>query len=64
MIHHWETADGPQVLGHEGAGIVELTGKIVRCSGPAIMSFCRTNLAAHAASVKKGVRQNAADFMN
>jgi aryl-alcohol dehydrogenase len=30
MVHHWEPADGPQVLGHEGAGIVELVGKKVR----------------------------------
>ena len=34
MIHHWETADGPQVLGHEGAGIVELTGKKVKAVRP------------------------------
>ncbi len=34
MIHHWEKADGPQVLGHEGAGIVELTGKKVKTVRP------------------------------
>lgn len=34
MVHHWETADGPLVLGHEGAGIVELTGKKVKTVRP------------------------------
>jgi aryl-alcohol dehydrogenase len=34
MAHHWETADGPLVLGHEGAGIVELTGKKVKAVRP------------------------------
>ncbi len=34
MAHHWETADGPLVLGHEGAGIVELTGKKVKAFRP------------------------------
>ncbi|MGV8056910.1 MAG: NAD(P)-dependent alcohol dehydrogenase [Smithellaceae bacterium] len=34
MIHHWETSDGPLVLGHEGAGIVELTGKKVKAFRP------------------------------
>ena len=34
MVHHWEKADGPQVLGHEGAGIVELTGKKVKAVRP------------------------------
>ncbi len=34
MVHHWEEADGPQVLGHEGAGIVELTGKKVKAVRP------------------------------
>lgn len=34
MVHHWETADGPLVLGHEGAGIVELTGKKVKAVRP------------------------------
>jgi len=30
MVHHWEASDGPLVLGHEGAGIVEATGKKVK----------------------------------
>jgi aryl-alcohol dehydrogenase len=34
MVHHWETTDGPLVLGHEGAGIVELTGKKVKAVRP------------------------------
>ncbi|MFA5183216.1 MAG: NAD(P)-dependent alcohol dehydrogenase [Syntrophales bacterium] len=34
MVHHWETAAGPLVLGHEGAGIVELTGKKVKAVRP------------------------------
>jgi len=34
MIHHWETTDGPQVLGHEGAGIVEQTGGEVKTVKP------------------------------
>ena len=34
MVHHWETTDGPLVLGHEGAGIVELTGKKVKAVHP------------------------------
>ncbi|OGP68102.1 MAG: alcohol dehydrogenase [Deltaproteobacteria bacterium RBG_16_44_11] len=34
MVHHWEKADGPQVLGHEGAGIVELIGKKVKAVRP------------------------------
>jgi len=34
MVHHWEKADGPLVLGHEGAGIVELIGKKVRAVRP------------------------------
>lgn len=34
MIHHWETTDGPQVLGHEGAGIVEQAGKKVKTVKP------------------------------
>ena len=34
MAHHWETADGPLVLGHEGAGIVELIGKKVKAIRP------------------------------
>ena len=34
MIHHWEATDCPQVLGHEGAGIVELTGKKVKVLRP------------------------------
>ncbi len=42
MVHHWEKADGPQVLGHEGAGIVELIGKkikAVRAGDHVIMSY-------------------------
>lgn len=34
MVYHWEKADGPQVLGHEGAGIVELIGKKVKAVRP------------------------------
>lgn len=34
MVHHWETSDGPLVLGHEGAGIVELVGKKVKAVRP------------------------------
>jgi len=34
MVHHWETSDGPLVLGHEGAGVVELTGKKVKTIRP------------------------------
>ncbi len=34
MVWHWETADGPLVLGHEGAGIVELIGKKVKTIRP------------------------------
>jgi len=30
MVHHWEASDGPLVLGHEGAGVVEMTGKKVK----------------------------------
>jgi aryl-alcohol dehydrogenase len=34
MVHQWETADSPLVLGHEGAGIVELIGKKVKAVRP------------------------------
>jgi aryl-alcohol dehydrogenase len=34
MVHHWETTDGPQVLGHEGAGVVMLAGKKVKTVQP------------------------------
>jgi aryl-alcohol dehydrogenase len=34
MVHHWEATDGPLVLGHEGAGIIELTGKKVKAVLP------------------------------
>ena len=34
MVQHWETDDGPLVLGHEGAGIVELIGKKVKTIRP------------------------------
>ena len=34
MVHHWEKADGPQILGHEGAGIVELIGRKVKAVRP------------------------------
>lgn len=34
MIHHWEESDGPLVLGHEGAGIVEIAGKKVKTVRP------------------------------
>lgn len=30
MVHHWEASDGPLVLGHEGAGIVEAAGRKVK----------------------------------
>jgi aryl-alcohol dehydrogenase len=30
LVHHWERSDGPLVLGHEGAGIVELVGKKIK----------------------------------
>jgi len=34
MAQYWETADGPQVLGHEGAGVVESVGKEVKAVRP------------------------------
>ncbi len=34
MVHHWEATDEPLVLGHEGAGVVELTGKKVKAVRP------------------------------
>ena len=34
LVHHWEEADGPLVLGHEGAGIVEAVGKKVKAFRP------------------------------
>ncbi|MEE9911201.1 MAG: NAD(P)-dependent alcohol dehydrogenase [Deltaproteobacteria bacterium] len=34
MVRHWEASDGPLVLGHEGAGVVELTGKKVKSVRP------------------------------
>lgn len=34
MAHHWEANDGPQVLGHEGAGIVERIGDKVTAVQP------------------------------
>ncbi|PKN17430.1 MAG: alcohol dehydrogenase [Deltaproteobacteria bacterium HGW-Deltaproteobacteria-6] len=34
MVHHWEASDGPLVLGHEGAGVVELTGSKVKAVRP------------------------------
>jgi aryl-alcohol dehydrogenase len=42
MVHHWEPSDGPLVLGHEGAGVVELTGskvKSVRSGDHVILSY-------------------------
>jgi aryl-alcohol dehydrogenase len=30
LVDHWDEADGPVVLGHEGAGVVELVGRDVR----------------------------------
>ncbi len=42
MEHHWEANDGPQVLGHEGAGIVEgIGGKVtaVRLGDHVILSY-------------------------
>ena len=42
MVHHWETSDGPLVLGHEGAGVVELAGskvKSVRSGDHVILSY-------------------------
>jgi aryl-alcohol dehydrogenase len=34
LVHHWEISDGPLVLGHEGAGIVELVGEKVKAFRP------------------------------
>ena len=34
IVHNWNKTDGPLVLGHEGAGIVELTGKKVKALRP------------------------------
>ncbi|MGB5218358.1 MAG: alcohol dehydrogenase catalytic domain-containing protein [Smithella sp.] len=34
MVHHWNASDGPLVLGHEGAGVVELIGSKVRAVRP------------------------------
>ena len=42
MVHHWEPSGGPLVLGHEGAGVVELTGskvKSVRSGNHVILSY-------------------------
>lgn len=42
MVHHWDAADGPQVLGHEGAGIVLLVGekvKVVRPGDHVVLSY-------------------------
>lgn len=42
MVHHWDTSDGPLVLGHEGAGVVELAGskvKSVRSGDHVILSY-------------------------
>ncbi len=42
MLHYWDEADGPQVLGHEGAGIVEEVGSKVKRFRPGdhvILSF-------------------------
>lgn len=42
MAHHWEPADGPVVLGHEGAGVVEEVGgkiKSVRPGDHVILSY-------------------------
>jgi len=42
MVHHWEPSDGPLVLGHEGAGVVELAGskvKSVRTGDHVILSY-------------------------
>ena len=42
MVHHWETSDGPLVLGHEGAGVVEWVGskvKSVRSGDHVILSY-------------------------
>lgn len=34
MAHHWEANDGPLVLGHEGAGVVERVGSKVKAVRP------------------------------
>jgi aryl-alcohol dehydrogenase len=34
FVQHWEEADRPLVLGHEGAGIIELVGKKVKSVRP------------------------------
>lgn len=34
MMNSWETANGPLVLGHEGAGVVEVAGENVRSVRP------------------------------
>lgn len=42
MLHHWDETDGPQVLGHEGAGIIEEVGRNVKSFRPGdhvILSF-------------------------
>jgi len=42
MIHSWDESDGPQVLGHEGAGIIEEVGNRVMSFRPGdhvILSF-------------------------
>ena len=42
MVHHWEPSDGPLVLGHEGAGVVEWAGskvKSVRSGDHVILSY-------------------------
>ena len=42
MVHHWEETDGPLVLGHEGAGIIEEVGCNVKSFRPGdhvILSF-------------------------
>ena len=64
MVHHWEETDGPLVLGHEGAGIVELTGKKVKTVRPGDHVVLSYQSCGTCRSCKSGRRQNAAAFMN
>ena len=42
FVDGWSKADGPVVLGHEGAGVVEQIGKSVKgvkCGDPVVLSY-------------------------